>query len=487
MGIAIRSVSIAGILAVFTAATALPQAAAESSKGSSGTALSSPASTIALVGATLIDGTGRPPIRDAVILVTGERIEAVGTRASVRIPATARRIELRGRWVMPGMVDAHTHFMESGRIYTKPSALNLTAVVPYADEVEWIKARVPVTLAGYLCAGVTSTLSVGGPRLEYDVRDTARRTAKAPNVYIAHGPIVGVKIGHDFFPLIDGDEATRYVADGEAARAEVQRAATWQADAIKTGYVGGPFAADEERFFGILPGIVADAHARHMPVTYHVFELAPAKRAMAAGVDSLAHTVSDLVVDDEFLAAARDHHIIGVTTLAVWPREADARAGHVVLTPMESRCGDPEVIASWTAVKNLPTVPEADVREAVDGLRTTMANIKRMHDFGIPLAVGVDAGNLGLLHGASIHKEIELMAEAGIPAMDILVAATATAARVAGKESEIGTLERGKLADLIVLTRDPLADVRNLGAIESVMKSGVIFSEQELLPPRREP
>ena len=79
------------------------------------------------------------------------------------------------------------------------------------------------------------------------------------------------------------------------------------------------------------------------------------------------------------------------------------------------------------------------------------------------------------------------MAEAGIPAMDILVAATATAARVAGKESEIGTLERGKLADLIVLTRDPLADVRNLGAIESVMKSGVIFSEQELLPPRREP
>lgn len=474
----VRPVTAAVLAGFFVAVTSLAAPAANAAD----TGAQDAVATVVLVGATLIDGTGRPPVPDAIVLVKGRRILAAGPRASTAIPRGARIVDVAGRWIMPGMIDAHVHFFETGRIYTKPGMLDLTRLVSYADEIRWMKSRVPVTLARYLCAGVTSAVSVGGPRFEYDVRDAARRTAKAPNVYIAHGPITGVRLGHDVFPPIDGDEATRYAPDAPAARAEVDRGVEWHADLIKAGYLGGPLAEAEKHYFEILPAIVAEAHARHLPVTMHVTEVGPARQAIEAGVDSLAHVVTDAVVDDDFLRLARDRHVTVVTTLAVWPREVEARRGQVTLTPMESRCGDPEVIRTWTEVKGLPPVADAEISSAAEALRIAMANVKRLHDYGIPLAVGVDPGNFGLLHGASVHRELELLAEAGIPAADIIVAATRNAARIAGKDGEVGTLEPGKIADLIVLSRDPLADIRNVAAIEQVMKGGAQFPEAQLLP-----
>lgn len=468
---------------------AVAVAASTACGSESGNAPARPAATssleagFALVGATIIDGTGRAPIPDGVIVGRGTRIIAVGPRATVRIPGDVRRIDVAGRWVMPGMIDAHVHFFETGRIYTKPAQLDLTRIVSYEEEIRWMKARIPVTLARYLCAGVTSAVSVGGPRFEFDVRDGARKTTKAPNVYIAHGPITSAHMGHEVFPTIDGDEATRYVANADDAGAEVKRGKAWGGDLIKAGYLGGPFAPAEVRYFDeVLPRIVSVAHTLQMPVTIHVMELAAAKQAIAAGVDSLAHLPFDAPVDDEFLRAARERHVSVVTTVAVLQRDIDAQSGKVALTPVESRCGDPEVVASWSAVKELPPVADSAVKQTAEAVRIAIDNVKRINAFGIAIAIGVDPGNLGLLHGASVHQELALLASAGIPAMDLIVAATRNAAHVAGKDTEVGTLEPGKLADLIVLSADPLKDIRNVGAIVDVMKSGTVFSSSELLP-----
>jgi imidazolonepropionase-like amidohydrolase len=453
------------------------------------------ASAVALVGATLIDGTGRNPIPDSVIIVSKNHIIAAGARATIPIPQDAQVVDLSGRWIIPGMIDAHVHFHETGRIYTAPGAVDLTRLVPYADEIAWMKQRVPVTLARYVCSGVTSAISVGGPRFEYQVRDIATRLEKAPNVFVGHGPIIAVRLGHDIFPLIDGDEATRFVGNANDARLEVRRGVSQHADLIKAGYLGSAFTERltaghpgeasteaEARYFEMLPVIVSEAHAHKLPVTIHVTELNAAKQSLRAGVDSLAHTITNQVVDEEFLALAKARHVTIVSTLAVWIRQVEAQTGHVQLTATESRCGDPEVIRSWSEVEHLPAVSDAARESAASRERTAMINVKKIHDFGIPLAVGVDAGNLGLLHGASVHKEMELLAEAGIPAMDILLAATRNAAAIAGKDNELGTLEPGKIADLVVLDRNPLADIRNAGSIERVMKGGRFFREKELLP-----
>jgi imidazolonepropionase-like amidohydrolase len=459
------------------------------------TGAASSGSTVALVGATLIDGTGRSPVSNSVIVISAGHVAAAGPRTTTPIPKSARIVDVSGRWIIPGMIDAHVHFHETGRIYTAPGAIDLTKVVSYDDEIAWMKKRVPVTLARYLCAGVTSAISVGGPHFEYEVRDAAARLDTAPNVFIGHGPITAVRLGHDIFPPIDGDEPTRYIATVDDARSEVRRAVAWHADLIKAGYLGAAFANRlqaghpgeaaedaESRYFELLPAIVAEAHAHGLPVTIHVTELDASKQSLRAGVDSLAHTVTDKVVDDEFLQLAGARHVAIMGTLASITRQLEARTGHVQLTEMESRCGDPEVIRSWSEVKNLPSVPRAATEAAASRQRIAMINVKKIHDFGIGLALGTDSGNLGLLHGASVHKEIALLHEAGIPPMDIIVAATRNAAKIAGKESEIGTLETGKRADLVILDRDPLADIRNVSFIQDVMKGGRLFSEADLLP-----
>jgi imidazolonepropionase-like amidohydrolase len=451
--------------------------------------------TVALVGATLIDGTGRTPVPNSVVVVSGGRVIMAGPRATTPIPRNAGVLDVSGRWIIPGMIDAHVHFHETGRIYTSPGALDLTRIVSYDDEIAWMKKRVPVTLARYLCAGVTTAVSVGGPHFEYEVRDAADRLDKAPNVFIGHGPITAVRIGHDIFPPIDGDEATRFIASDDDARAEVRRAVAWHADLIKAGYLGTAFAnrlqaqhpgeaaeEAESHFFELLPAIVAEAHAHGLHVTIHVTELDAAKQSLRAGVDSLAHTVTDKVVDDEFLRLARARHVAIMGTLAEIMRPVEARTGNIQLTEMESRCGDSEVIRSWSEVKHLPPVSAGEKASAAGRQATAMVNVKKIHDFGIGLVVGTDSGNLGMLHGASIHKEIELLRTAGIPPMDIIMAATSNAAKIAGKEAEIGILEPGKRADLVILERDPLADIRNTSAILSVMKGGRLFSEADLLP-----
>jgi imidazolonepropionase-like amidohydrolase len=312
---------------------------------------------------------------------------------------------------------------------------------------------------------------------------------------MGHGPIIAVPLGSDIFPKIDGDVATRTVANAGDARAEVKRGVTWGADLIKAGYLGAAFTARleaghperaandaESHYFDILPAIVSEAHDNGLPVTIHVTDMEASKKSLASGVDSLAHTANDREVDDEFLQLALSHHATVMTTLALWTRQVQGRSGHVALTPVETRCGDPEVISSWTAIKTLPPVPDSMIQAGVTRQRIAMTNVKKMHDAGIPLAVGVDAGNFGLLHGASVHQEIDLMRQAGIPPMDIILAATRNAAGIAGKAAVVGTLEPGKLADLLILTRDPLLDSRNLGALEQVMKSGRLYREGNLLP-----
>ena len=113
----------------------------------------SESSVTALVGATLIDGTGAAPLADAVLLVDGTDITAAGARADVAVPEGARIVDVAGKWLVPGLIDAHVHFMESGRIYTKPGQIDLTHLVPYDEEVAWMQQRVPVTLTSYMCAG----------------------------------------------------------------------------------------------------------------------------------------------------------------------------------------------------------------------------------------------------------------------------------------------------------------------------------------------
>ncbi len=444
-----------------------------------------PESTLtAFVGATLVDGTGGPSRPDAVVLVEGERIVAVGSRGAVDVPGDATVVDVSGRWLVPGLIDAHVHFFESGRIYTKPGQIDLTHLVPYPDEVAWMKQRVPATLRAYLCAGVTTAVSVGGPRFEYEVRSAAQSIAAAPNVVVGHGPLTLVP-AEVLFPPFDGDVSVRSVTDTESARTTVREAVAWGADLIKTGVLGGPFAAYEADYAAVHDAVVEAARVEGLRVTAHVTELEAARTLIEAGVDSLQHLPLDALVDEAFLRLAAERGVIVVPTLAVGPRNfVQPYDRSYDLLPIEEICGDPQVIASWYEVDDLPPLGGgfAELFAAGDGV--PQQNIRRLHEAGIPLAAGSDAGNFGLLHGASLHYELDRMQAAGIPAADLLVAATLHAARVGGVGAEVGSVEVEKRADLLILDADPLEDVSALQAIHRVVKSGRVFERDELLPTR---
>ena len=128
---------------------------------------------VALVGGTIVDGNGGTPIKDGIVVLDGDRIVAVGAKEATKVPKDAERIDVTGKWITPGLIDAHVHFFQSGGLYTRPDAIDLRKTVPYADDVARSKARLDETFARYLASGVTSVVDAGGPMWNFEVRNRA--------------------------------------------------------------------------------------------------------------------------------------------------------------------------------------------------------------------------------------------------------------------------------------------------------------------------
>lgn len=431
---------------------------------------------VALTGATVYAGERMKPLRNAVILINDDRITAIGRRSTVKIPSNAKIVDYSGRWVVPGLINAHVHFFESGRSFSSPRRFDLTNKVTFQEEARWTESRAPVTLAAYLCAGVTSTISLGGPQFEYRVRDLAA-TIPAPNVFVAYGPVTAVP-SDLIFPRFSGEVSVRKIGLDKTAADAVSEAKYWNSDLIKTGLLGGPFSALERGYFDFHATMVRTAHAAGLAVTTHATEVEPARRFLKQGVDSLQHVPGDALVDPGFVVLAKAKRAIFVPTLSVIKRSfIDFPTGEIALLSIEQRCGDPQVIDSWSAFK-----PFDDPGTAIISARTRYAisveNVRRLYLAGVPIAAGDDAGAIGLLHGPTLHLELALLQDAGMKPVDILRAATVNAARVARKDGDVGSLSRGKLADLLILDADPGVSAANLQQIIAVYKSGLLVNSR---------
>jgi hypothetical protein len=200
--------------------------------------------------------------------------------------------------------------------------------------------------------------------------------------------------------------------------------------------------------------------------------------ALRAGADILVHSVEDRRIDREFIDLAKGRNVLYITTLIVTEGYDEVFGQAVKLTDIEQQLGDPQVIATWSQLAKTPTneipggVPPPILR---DSQQTQFMNLQLLESTGVRIVAGTDAGNIGTLHGPAIHREFELMVAAGMRPADILVAATKNGAAVMGREADLGTLQKGKYADLVILDADPLRDIRNARKIFKVIKNGVIL------------
>ncbi len=437
---------------------------------------------LALLGATVHVGDGSPPIANAVVLVRDGKIVAVGPAASTPVPADARRIDLKGTHLTPGLIDTHVHYSQTGWADGRPDAANVREQFPYEQAMADNAAHPDRFHLAFLYAGVTAVFDVGGYPWTRELGGKTENDPLAPHV-AATGALLAT-----FDPKLSLPDQQQFAfpKTADEARDVVRSHKQAGSAAIKFWYV---LAADQdvETWTTVIHAAGDEAKKLGLPLVVHATTLATAKDAVAAGASLLVHSVEDVVVDDEFVAACKQAGTFYCPTLTV-------RAGYQML--YAGKLSD-EVKAQLDAVhpsvkaralrteamapRNARMLEGMSKRLALQG-QNMAASIRKLHAAGVPIVMGTDAGNPLTLHGPSACVEMEAMAAAGMSASAVLVAATRDAALAMGRGKDLGRIAPGCIADLLVLAADPEQDVRAFRAITHVLRAGVLHERATLLP-----
>ena len=385
---------------------------------------------VAFVGATLVDGTGSAAVPNATVVVVQGRIVAAGPSAGITVPANARRIDVRGQTIIPGLWDSHAHL----------------------HQLEWV----PV----YLAAGITTVRDMGN---ELSFLTAMRRTVTSGRAY---GPTI-LAAG-----LIDGPGPNAFGAlsaeTPDEGRAIVRRYHALGFEQMKLYSLLSP---------AVVGAVCDEAHKLGMTVTGHIPTSLTLLAAVDSGMDQVAHQPIRGELGSDSLQRtiaylARKGTVVDPTSS--WGEIG----GHAQSEPLQSF----QPVTALLPVTFLQSraagwgVAGSDTAAAHSRLARSLAVTKALHDAGVPIVAGTDEG----VPGFSLYRELELYVKAGFTPMEALRAATAIPARAARMASEVGTVEVGKRADLLVLDANPLDDIANIRTVRLVMARGVVFESAAL-------
>ncbi|MDQ6888039.1 MAG: amidohydrolase family protein [Gemmatimonadota bacterium] len=438
---------------------------------------------VALVGATLVN-PGAAAIRNAVVIVRDGRIVCAGApSAECSPPPGMEVVNAAGTWVIPGLIDAHVHYSQTGWVDGRPDALDLRDRFPYDSVIPALQRHPENFDRAYLCTGVTGVFDVGGYPWTLAMARGHEGMLDAPRV-VAAGPLLSTV---DHWLNLPQMRQFLYMKDDSTVRASVRALARAGSSAIKVWYIQLPDSA-RTRARTLLLAAGEEAKKAGLPLIVHATQLQAAKDALRAGATVLVHSVDDADVDEEFIELAKSGGATVIPTLTVREGYADVYLGRSPGARYPLACVDSITRSHLESV--LPDGQRARggaaARSAAwDRQRTTMdRNLLRMRSAGIAIATGTDAGNPGTAHGPSIYREMEAMQHAGLPPADVLASTTIVAARAMRRERDLGSLIAGKRADLVVLDGDPQSDIANTRLVRMVMRGGALYGRAELLPRR---
>jgi imidazolonepropionase-like amidohydrolase len=417
----------------------------------------------ALVGGTLIDGFGGPPVRNSVVIVEGERVRAVGQVRSLAVPAGAEVISTEGMSVLPGLWDMHVHLM----------------IVGHADYAHWdstyppifANTIMPAAAKQLLLAGVTSARDLGAPlEASIQVRDRINRgEIPGPTLYVS-GPF----IQHQPYP---GTEAFRWGVSGERdARDKVRRLAEAEVDVIK-------LIDQDQMTEAEVRAVVDEAHRHRLPVVAHAHRPEEIRRGLAAGVDDFEHTG---------LATAPEYPPDIVALIR--ERTAKMNMGPLWWTPTveglfnyEYTRDHPEGLDDPCWRDGLPDEVVRDIRASLEHFdrlpyfqitparRPTLARkFRQLRESGVVMLIGTDSGIPGKFHCRSTWNELDVWVNRfGVDPMDAIRSATYWPSVAMRVGDQVGTVSEGKYADIIAVRGDVLRYISLLQDVDLVIKRGV--------------
>jgi imidazolonepropionase-like amidohydrolase len=423
-----------------------------------------PSTVSALVGGTLIDGNGGPPLRNSVILIEGERIKALGQVGALAVPAGAEVISTEGMSVLPGLWDMHVHLMING----------------HADYTHWDRTYVskpvlkdvimPASAHQLLLAGVTSARDLGAPlEASIAVRDAVNAgKLPGPTLYVS-GPF----IQHVPYP---GTEAFRWGVKGsDDARSKVRRLAQAGVNVIK-------LIDQDEMTMEEVRAVVDEAHRHRLPVVAHAHRPEEIRRGLIAGVDDFEHT--GLATAPEYppdlIAQLRERTARGAAGPLFWTPTIEGLFNYEYVRDNPEKLDDP----SWRL--GLPDSIIEDIKRSIahpDRLgyfqitpsrRPTLARkFQQLRESGVTLLIGTDSGIPMKFHSQSTWNELDTWVNRlGMDPMFAIRAATYWPAVAMRVEKDVGTISEGKYADIIAVRGDVLRYIDLLQRVDIVIKRG---------------
>lgn len=384
--------------------------------------------TTAFTGLRLIDGTGRGPVANAVIVVRDGRVVAAGPASSVAVPSGASRVALDGAYVIPGLINAHGHVNNVDRDLDTYAKYGVTTVFSLGND-----DNTPAALAA---------------------RDAQATPALKRARIFTTGPVLAP-------------------TTPEQARADVARVAAMKVDLVKIR-VDDNLGTTAKMTPPVYRAVIDEAHTRGLRVAAHLFYREDAKGLLDAGADFLAHSIRDLDVDAETIAKAKARGACLCPTLM---REVSTfvyeSTPPFFSDPLFAKYSDAGEIARWRdPARQSGVAKDPAARAYKAGLEVASRNMTAMAKAGIPVAMGTDTGPAGRFQGYFELMELELMAKAGMSPADVLKAATLDAARCHKVDADLGTIQPGRWADFVALDADPLADIANVKKIRAVYIAG---------------
>ncbi len=442
---------------------------------------------IGVRGATVYPGDGSK-IDNGVVVVHEGRIVAVGPREGTGVPEGTGWIEAAGRFVTPGLIDAHVHYSQTGWVDGRPDARDERARFPYWQTIADCEAHPDRFHLAFLASGVTAVFDVGGYPW---TRRLAERTETSP--FAPHVAATGALLAtYDPPPLRTADRRQFVLieAGGEdAAREAVRSHAAAGSAAIKVWFI---VRAEGElaRLEPVVRAVADETAKAGLPLVVHSTSLATARIAVDAGARLLVHSVENRPVDDEFLELAKKRGTFYCPTLTVRAGYFHVYRGIVpdgvrvqlafVHPSVEERILETAKFDPARGFRN-PRVAESLLKQQELRDKLLAENLRKVHEAGIPVVMGTDAGNPMTLHGPSVIPEMVAMQNAGLTPLAVLTASTRDAARAMGRGDDLGLISVGRVADLLVLEKDPAVDIANLASIDRVCRAGVMHTRAGLV------
>ena len=429
--------------------------------------------------AQVLDVEKQKVLSGVSVRISDGKITAVGKYSKMNPSPEDSIIDASGKYLMPGLTDAHIHFFQSGGLYTRPDALDFREVYPYTEEIQFGKDNAADYLQRYLRLGITTVMDVGGPLYNFTVRDSIAAGMTAPNVLVT-GPLFSMVSREK---LDEGDAPIIKVDSKAAIDSLFDRMLPYRPDFIKVWYIASKEMPAEDNY-PLVEYIGQRCRESNLQLAVHATQLNTAQLAVKAGATILVHSVDDAAIPADFIKMLKAKGVTYIPTLTVSKGYHRAFTGKINHTTQDLNHANPMAYTTLLDPERIDTSLWPPVLKRVYGMdfdwtvardSVSKINLLALAKAGINIATGTDAGNIGTMHASSYLAELLAMQGAGLSNWQVLRYSTLNPAIGFGIADKTGSVSTGKQADLLLLDKNPLEDIQHLNAIALVIRSGEVL------------